>query len=75
VFLDPSGEDVIRSSYLMCSARLCFSLPDAQAALAIPHAGYARPGAAEAEAREAVAILVEVLNEVVGPVLARIEEG
>lgn len=75
VFLDPSGEDVIRSSYLMASARLCFSLPDAQAALAVPHAGWALPGAAEAEAREAVAILVDALNEVVGPVLRQIEEG
>lgn len=75
VFMEPSGEDVVRHQFLMPSARLCFSMPEAQAALAVPHAGYARPGAAEAEAREAVAILVDALNEIVGPVLARIEES
>lgn len=73
VFCEPSGEDVTQRSYLMASARLCFSLPDTQAALAVPHPGFAEPGVTEREAREAVEILVDALNEVVGSVLRRIE--
>jgi hypothetical protein len=75
VFLEPSGEDVIRSSYLMTSARLCFSMPDTQAALPLPAESWARGHVAEEAARQAVAILVRGLNEIVGPVLQQIEEG
>lgn len=75
VFLNPSGEDVSQRQYLMTSARLCFPMPETQAALAVPHPGYAEPGVTEQEAREAVEILVDALNEIVGPVLRKIEEG
>jgi hypothetical protein len=75
VFTEPSGEDVIRHQFLLPSARLCFSMPVAQAALPLPAESWARGHVVEEAARQAVAILVRGLNAITGPVLRRIEEG
>lgn len=75
VFYEPSGEDVIEDSYLMTSARLCFALPSGR--LPKPQAAWEAlligSGVIEDAARGAVEYLIEDLNAIVGPVLARIE--
>jgi hypothetical protein len=71
----PSGEDVTQRPYLMCSARLCFPLPAAMTVLAKPGPVFAKPGVTEHFAAETVAVLVDEMNRIVGPVLAKIEES
>jgi hypothetical protein len=72
-YYEPTGEDVTRGAYLLASARLCATLPAGR--LSRPGPSWALPGAAEREAQYAVTVLVDVLNQVIGPVLHRIEAG
>lgn len=67
VFYEPSGEDLARSGYLLASVSLRFPIPTSR--LPQPH-----PDGADIDTcKRAVGVLVDELNAIVGPVIARIE--
>jgi hypothetical protein len=69
---EPSGSDIARGPYLLCQASMRFTVP--QTGLAEPPAQRSMP-LLVTQCRDTIAGLVRTLNTIVGPVIARIDDG
>lgn len=70
IWYEPSGEDLARDPFLLCTASLRFTVPTAGLAKAPEHPS---TPLLVAQCRDTIAVLVRKLNAIVGPVIDHVE--